>query len=655
MKFIVYGTFFVPLFVSSQYFIFPFIVPKVLLFRSLVLILLFLYFILLYKNKEAYHTTRTPMNITILFFLGSFAVSTFVGVDWYRSFWDNHERMLGLFTLIHYIAYYFILSSVYKDSKDWLLFSRVFLFAGSIVMLIGLWQRVVDPQALLNSGAERVASTLGNSIYVSSFGIFLLALGAILFFEERVGRYKMMAIFGGVLGFGGILLGGSRGSLIAFCVFVAVFFATLFALRKDVFLRKKIAVSFGILLVLGGVIFAFRNTAFIKSIPAVGRLADTSFHTSTPRTMAWGVAYDAWKEYPLFGWGPNNFFYAFNKFYRPAFLEHGWGETWFDNAHNIVMNTLAVQGAVGLASYLAVFIVAFFVVWRAYIKEKLQVTTIAVLCGFLVAHFVNNLFVFENPTSYLYFFFLLAFINSTETVKLSQNVKHKRTSIAYIGAIGIVLLIIFFKTNVNPAKANMYSLAAIRNLRDPGGAVELMKQAYGQYSPHTDDIRADFARASYPVMVNLYNGGRKDVIGQLYAFNYEELKKNLTLHPLDIRTHMILAEQLTVQAQIAKDLKYLYEAERLLENALKLSPKRQQYKFYLANIKMQIRKNDEAIALVKEAIEDDYKVLFGWYNLLTIYDTLQKKPEAEALVLEAKSRGVVLDENYLKTIRILQK
>jgi hypothetical protein len=142
------------------------------------------YILLLSSNWQEYKARLTPTNIGMSLFFLSFAVSTFFGVDGYHSFWDNHERMLGLFTIIHFTIYYFIISSVVKEWRDWQWLMRIFLFAGSIVMIIGLMQKA-NPNLLLNQGAERVSATLGNFIYFSGYGSFLFFIGLLLFLKEQ--------------------------------------------------------------------------------------------------------------------------------------------------------------------------------------------------------------------------------------------------------------------------------------------------------------------------------------------------------------------------------------------------------------------------------------------------------------------------------------
>ena len=102
LKVLLYGTFFIPLLFPLTSFIFPFIVPKILLFRSAVEVMLGLYGLLLCVNWERYKPRLSAVSIALGFFILSFAISTIFGVDPYHSFWDNHERMLGLFTILHY-------------------------------------------------------------------------------------------------------------------------------------------------------------------------------------------------------------------------------------------------------------------------------------------------------------------------------------------------------------------------------------------------------------------------------------------------------------------------------------------------------------------------------------------------------------------------
>ena len=210
----VIALFFTPLFVLPKSFIFPFVVPKVLALRSIILILFGIFVVGYITKQKVYTIQKTPLLKIIIVFFCCLGISTFLGIDWYKSFWDNHERMLGFFTLVHYGVFFLVLSSVFKTAAEWKILFRWFLGAGSVVMLLGFWQYFVDTHFLLNDGNIRVSATLGNAIYYSGYGLFLCFAGLILFVQEKHVYWKIYAALGGVLGFVGIFLGGTRGAIL---------------------------------------------------------------------------------------------------------------------------------------------------------------------------------------------------------------------------------------------------------------------------------------------------------------------------------------------------------------------------------------------------------------------------------------------------------
>jgi O-antigen ligase len=560
IKILIATTFFIPLVVLPSSYIFPFIVPKILLFRSVSLLMLGGYILLLFSNWQEYKMRLTPLNLAVGLFFISFGVSTFVGVDWYHSFWDNHERMLGLFTMFHFIAYYCIVGSVVKEWKEWRSLLRIFLLAGSLVMFIGFLQKI-NPDLLLNRGADRVSATLGNAIYFSGYGMFLFFIGLLLFLKEEVAGWKYFAATGGVLGFLGIFWGGTRGTLLGLGVSLLVFGLSYIATFKG---NKKFRNAVALILV-AGVLFSaslviFRQNSFVKNIPGVNRLVSTDFtikNSKVPRVMAWGIAIDAWKERPVFGWGPNNFYFAFNKYYRPEFLESGWGETWFDNAHNIVMNTLAVQGTAGIIIYFGLFSAVFYSLILAYRKRTIDQHLLAVGLAFAVGHFVHNITVFEDPTSYLYFFFFLAMLNQLTINKdftlnssaapladKKQRAPGRNISAGLAVFAGLFVLLLIYSTNINPSRANQKTLDSIKAMyTNPSEAIRLYKEAVAIASPHVDDIRNDFTRVAVQKISELAQGNKDiDLAQELFQLSYDESKKNLLLHPLDIRVNLQLVQ-----------------------------------------------------------------------------------------------------------------
>ncbi len=660
VKFLIYLTFFVPLLVLPTSFIFPFIVPKILAFRSIVELMIAAYVLLLFVNWQEFRPKFTWLNVAVGAFFISFAISTFVGVDPYHSFWDNHERMLGLFTIFHYVAYYFICSSVFKTWDDWRKALKVFLIGGSLVMLVGLVQ-VINPNLLLNQGSDRIIATLGNAIYVGGYGLFLVFVSFLLFIKEQNKIWKGAEIVMGILAFLGMIFSGTRGSVLGFVVGTGVAMIAYIIVLRDFPKTRKILgglVAFGLVLII--LLYSFRDSAFVQKIPAVNRAVETSLTAleNSPRWYAWESAINSWKERPVFGWGPNNFFYAFNKYYQPKSLKFGYGETWFDNAHNILVNTLSVQGALGLVTYLAIFVTAIITMAVARKRKITDVHIVVMGLAFLVAHLTQSITVFENPTSYLYFVFWLALVNTLSLkdrlLVLNTDPKVKNETVYVnkpMGMAGVlsgvfVALLIIFIFNIQPARANMKSLEALKYLSyQPEAGMELMKESLAFNSPHIDDIRADLSRTVAQVLSDQTNTKfSKEKRLELFSLAHDALVANTQLHPYDIRNYLTLSQLGQIGYSLTGNTQYIAEYAENLERALSYSPKRQQIIYNIANFYLQTGRQNEALKLLEDTLQDGPMVAENYWRLAYLYKLIGKMDKAKETIDLAKKNGVIFDQ-----------
>lgn len=662
IKFLIYAIFFVPLVVLPNTFIFPFVVPKILWVRTLVEVMTGAYLLLLFINWKKYTPKFTWLNIALLIYLFSFAVSTFVGADYYHSLWDNYERMLGLFTVFHYIVFYFIATGILRDWLDWKWAGRVFLFAGFLVMFIA-WLQTQNPDLLLNRGSDRVSSTLGNPIYVGGYGVFLTFLAILLARKEKNSLWKIFYAIAGLFGFMAIFWSGTRGDLLGI-VAAAIFsvISYIVVLKNHPKIRFSL-VGLGVVGVIAiSLLYNFKQTDFVKGLPAVGRAVNTSFEDvkNSPRWIAWQIAWQSFKEKPMFGWGPNNYFYAFNTHYNPKSLNYGYGETWFDNAHNIIMNTLAVQGGFGLVSYIGFFLAAFYSLILAYRKDKIDYHFMIIGGAFLVANFANKITVFEDATSYLYLMFWLALINSITNIspvaiveknESSQIVTDKKIGVGSIVSVAVFTFIVVFIFNIQNATANQKNLKAVRSLStDINGDLSVVKDALSFNSPHIDDIRSNIANAVFGTISGSWQTMNKDKANEILKLTTENLEKNLVLHPLDIRNQLSLAQLYQLQALINNNGSYLFKAENVLEDALSKSPRRQQIIYSLSGVKMQLNKFDESIKLVESAIKDNPKISESYWRLAYVYKMNHQDAKAMEILKLAEKNGIKFSESEQKIL-----
>jgi tetratricopeptide (TPR) repeat protein len=361
--------------------------------------------------------------------------------------------------------------------------------------------------------------------------------------------------------------------------------------------------------------------------------------------MAWGAAIEAWKEKPVFGWGHRNFYFAFNKHYNPKFLRHGYGETWFDNAHNIIVNMLATKGIVGTLLYLGIYIAAFFALWLAYRRDQISIHMFALSFAFMIGHLVHNIFVFEDPTSYLYFFFYLAFIDQI-TRKSSEEKSNNYKDISYglATATTAVVLIAIYTTNINPTKANMKSLDSLRAMQSANNPVQSVENTLSTPSPHIDAIRGDIAQTALKVIPKYAQSGKTDQARELFNIVYSEIEKNEKLHPRDIRVYFKKARLAQMGASLFNDQQYMKEAEKALETALEHSPKRQQVQFMLANLYVKLGQTDNAEELFKQAVQGDPTIGESWWRLAMFYRQVGNNKKAVETVETAREKGVEFSE-----------
>jgi ribonuclease HI len=311
------------------------------------------------------------------------------------------------------------------------------------------------------------------------------------------------------------------------------------------------------------------------------------------------------------------------------------------------MNSLATQGLVGITLLLGLFVVSVFVLWKAFRDGHVDIHVASILSAFLIAHFIGKALVFEDPTSYLYFFFALAFINSQVKSKGGAVLVDKKREITTLTTVGVccVAFLIIFSTNINPARANKATLNTMRVLnQSPADAVTYFDQSQKIPTPHVDDIRNDVARGMAQVMQEHAQSGEKLEYETLYTAAYEGLKKNRILHPLDIRINIQMAQLDQLMAQVTQDSKYVVQAITLLEDAKDKSPKRQQVLYQLSALYAHVGDTDRAKELLEQSVEDNGKISEGWMRLAVLYNQMGEKEKVQELINLAKQKDVVFSD-----------
>src|SRR3989339_244353 len=124
--------------------------------------------------------------IKYLLYVGIFAVifalSSIFGENFYRSFWSNYERMEGLVTFLHLLAYFLVLAGTMKTEKVWNWLFHTTLFASAIIAFYGVSQLF---GVLQTHQGSRLDATLGNASYLAVYMVFHIFLALALFYRAK--------------------------------------------------------------------------------------------------------------------------------------------------------------------------------------------------------------------------------------------------------------------------------------------------------------------------------------------------------------------------------------------------------------------------------------------------------------------------------------
>lgn len=445
LKILLGACLFLPLVFSSA-FIFPFTVPKSFLFRILVELGFAFYFYLVLRYKEL----RPKMNIlfwAVCVFVVSWFISAFAGVGLSLSFWGNLERMMGVWGLLHFVLF-FVMASAIFSKKDWDKLFKISVAVSLLVSLLGILQRFTDLGALMPQDT-RIFSTIGNAGFLGTYLLFnIFIAGYLLSKEKDIFGSKNSAFLwpAMIFQFLALIYSGTRGAFLGLAAGVG-FFLMLFAIN---FPGKKRRMAICILsgTALALVLFFVVGSYIFSESSALGRLANISFKDGTAqnRIILWQKSFLAWKEKPVFGWGPENNELALDKYSDATLNQYN---AWYDRAHNFVFDYAVSGGLLGFLSYL--FLVGAFLFFSLLFRKDIYFSLF--FSSALAAYLVQNLFIFDTFISFLMLFFVFAAINSRFSglpEKIAQSKKNLKPLLA--GALAFIFFLVY-SLNIKPLLA----------------------------------------------------------------------------------------------------------------------------------------------------------------------------------------------------------
>ena len=183
-KFFLYLVPFTVIIVTSST-IFPFIVGKYVWFRTNIdfALLFFLLGLLLRDDAKQYKSIlkkllKSPLFIAISLFTFVFLMASIFGLNPKWSFWSNFERGEGAFQILHLYLFFILLTSLFREDKDWRKMFWLSVIAASFMIFYGL-----------GAGLKYVDAEFGERIVNDAPQKFLTGQGGPLFriFKNFIG------------------------------------------------------------------------------------------------------------------------------------------------------------------------------------------------------------------------------------------------------------------------------------------------------------------------------------------------------------------------------------------------------------------------------------------------------------------------------------
>jgi len=419
-RFFLFAAIFAVIIVTSST-LFPFIVGKYVFFRACVsLATIFFSLGLIFQDqknemvKRMKEVVKHPLVIGVIAFVGTFILAGFLGVNPAASFWSNFERGDGGLQILTLGTFFFLLVVLLKDWRSWRNFFILFITAATFVMLYGVGAGLdingfVGEKFSLNM---RFAGSLGNAAYVGTYMLFAAAFALIGAFRAVTKKEKKWFFVIAGLAVFSSWASQTRGAFLGLAA--AILVSLLFVAYNDQRYRRCILGVLGGFVIVSGLLMTQRTNPVFQKIPGF-RVFTISMKEGTAQTRlwTWNTALKGVRDRSLFGWGPENFSMVFDKYFdhRHYNLKTG-GETWFDRAHSLYVDSLVETGIVGFFGLLAM-LGAFFVVWkRSIVIKGISLEERAVLLGLMVMYCVQGIVLFDILPTYIALFSFLAYVVS---------------------------------------------------------------------------------------------------------------------------------------------------------------------------------------------------------------------------------------------------
>jgi putative inorganic carbon (HCO3(-)) transporter len=385
-----------------------FVLPKLILARLLVILLTSL-LLVDWARQGAITWKRTPLDLPLLAFVFSAALSTVFAINSNVAIFGTYGRWEGLLTIINYALLFWLAVQFTTGESDSRALTWSLLISGYFIAVAAVLQAgfgVLGGGYFKSSeGFIRADATLANPDFLGIFLAMLLPLALDKVASQRPALTRLLAANMGVVFTIGLLLTFTRAAWIGALCGVMV----ILSLRRGrvhawpaLALGVIVLVFIGIIAGTGLTRPEAKQTSITRALYArLLSIGDLGSGTEGVRLAVWGDTLPLIASRPIFGYGPDTFGLVYPEFQSASKSYELW-----DRPHEEILGVAATQGLAGALSYLWI-LVAFV---RAFWRGRLRRGAVG-LFGAWVAYEVGNQFNFSYiPTAVPFWMFAAAAI-----------------------------------------------------------------------------------------------------------------------------------------------------------------------------------------------------------------------------------------------------
>jgi len=393
-----------------------------------------------------------------------------------------------------------------------------------------------------------------------------------------------------------------------------------------------------------------RKSDFIKNNYFLRPFVNITFEKATfqTRLISWRAAFKDIKNNFLLGTGHGNYAITFDKHFEPALYNYTRQGTYFDRAHNNIIDIFSTTGIFGLITYLSIFVaVAYYLIRTYFFDKSINIHEFIILSCLFVAYFIQNLAVFDSFVTYISLMITLAYVYyiHEKKEKLLDKIKSKflffsrdklKEQANFFGSIFIIfILIILYLFNFQPIQMLRGTIAGQTAFAQKNylQGFEIYKNTLLLDTVLDRDSRASLIK-SLLANPGFFNSIDKKKADEILEYLIEISKRNLAYNPLDSLMNMQVSNVYTMAATYyrnkdkIKSDDYYNKALEYIDKSIKASPKRSRIYFQKAQIYLSKGEKEKAIEVMtySTTLDDKYYDSFCYLSriLLSAEDTKER-------------------------------